>query len=124
MSLEQYFVEGSYNKILSLKQNVPLQAYQFFIDKFVDAIRYEIARSAEKAYESLRIADTLRLFMVPNEAALRTFIHANNGKEGVEWREAGDRLYFIKQRADQKEIPSERMVSLCLEYATELNRIV
>ena len=79
---------------------MPNEAYQFFIDKFVDAIRYEIARSAEKAYESLRIADTLRLFMVPNEAALRTFIHANNGKEGVEWREAGDRLYFIKQRAD------------------------
>ena len=33
ISLEQYFVEGSYNKILSQKQNVPLEAYQFFIDK-------------------------------------------------------------------------------------------
>ena len=27
MALEQYFVEGSYGKILSSKQNVPLQAY-------------------------------------------------------------------------------------------------
>ena len=57
ISLEQYFVEGSYNKILSQKQNVPLKAYQFFIDKFVDAIRYEMARSAEKAYQSLKVSD-------------------------------------------------------------------
>ena len=64
MSLEQYFVEGSYNKILSSKQNVPLQAYQFFIDKFVDAIRYEIARSAERAYDSLKIADMSQIFMI------------------------------------------------------------
>lgn len=57
VSLEQYFVEGSYAKILNQKQNIPLKAYQFFIDQFVDAIRYEIARSAEKAYESLSMKD-------------------------------------------------------------------
>ena len=66
VSLEQYFVEGSYNKILSSKHNLPLQAYQFFIDKFVDAIRYEIARSAEKAYESLSLKDMASMFMIPN----------------------------------------------------------
>ena len=86
MSLEQHFVEGSYNKILSQKrQNVPHEAYQFFVDKFVDAIRYEIARSAEKAYESLRLSDTSKLFMIQNEQELRNFLLANNGKEGVEW---------------------------------------
>lgn len=58
VSLEQHFVEGSYNKILTQKQNVPLEAYHFFINKFVDAIRFEIARSAERAYESLSLRDT------------------------------------------------------------------
>lgn len=57
VSLEQYFVEGSYNKILTSKQNVPHEAYNTFVNKFVDAIRIEIARSAEKAYESLRVQD-------------------------------------------------------------------
>ena len=66
VSLEQYFVEGSYNKILTSKQNVPLESYQFFVNKFVDAIRYEIARSAEKAYESLKITDMQRIFMIDN----------------------------------------------------------
>ena len=57
VSLEQHFVEGSYNKILTSKQNLPLASYQFFIDRFVVAIRFENARSAEKAYDSLKVAD-------------------------------------------------------------------
>ena len=34
---------------------MPLDVYNIFVNKFVDAIRYEIARSSEKAYESLKI---------------------------------------------------------------------
>ena len=74
MSLEQYFVMGSYDKILSQKQNVPLQAYQFFIDKFVDAIRYEVARSAERAYSSLSLPDMAKMFMISDQNALANFI--------------------------------------------------
>ena len=62
--MEQHFVEGSYNKILSSKQNIPSSYYQFFIDKIVDAIRFEISRSAEKAYESLSLKDMAKMFMI------------------------------------------------------------
>jgi 26S proteasome regulatory subunit N12 len=124
VSLEQHFVEGSYNKILSQRQAVPHEAYQVFVDKFVDAIRFEIARSAERAYESLKLADTNKLFMIQNEGELRQFISSNSGKEGVEWKVENGRLWFVKHRADQKEIPSQKMIGVCLEYATELNRIV
>ena len=57
LSLEQHFVDGNYAKILSTKQNVPLKSYNFFIDQFSEAVRYEVARSAEKAYEHLKISD-------------------------------------------------------------------
>ena len=127
VSLEQHFVEGSYNKILSQAkrgQSVPHEAYQFFVDKFADAIRYEIARSAEKAYESLKLADTAKLFMIQNESELKQFIANNSGKEGIEWKIEGERLVFVKYGTDAKEIPSSKMIGLCLEYATELNRIV
>ena len=66
VSLETYFVQGSYQKILTQKQNVPQVEYNFFIDKFVDAIRYEIARSAECSYDSLSLKDMLSMFMIPN----------------------------------------------------------
>jgi 26S proteasome regulatory subunit N12 len=128
VSLEQHFVEGSYGKILSLRrQQVPHPAYQVFIDKFSDAIRHEVARSAEKAYESLAVTDALRLFMIQSDLELTAFIAANQAKAaeaGVEWRVENGRLWFVRQRTDAKEIPNTRMIGTCLEYATELNRIV
>ncbi len=67
VDLEEFFVEGNYSKILNQKQNVPHKAYQFFIDRFVDAIRFEKARSAEKAYESLNLGDVKKMFMIKTE---------------------------------------------------------
>lgn len=43
---------------------MPLETYNFFVNKFVDAIRYEIARSSEKAYESLKVNDMQKMFMI------------------------------------------------------------
>jgi hypothetical protein len=55
---------------------------------------------------------------------LQAFVAGNDGKEGVRWAVEGDRLVFRKEHADQKEIPATKMIGLCLDYATELNRIV
>ena len=77
VSLETYFVQGSYQKILSQQQNVPLASYQFFIDKFVDAIRYQIARSSERSYDSLKLTDMQKMFMIDDKAKLMEFIKQN-----------------------------------------------
>lgn len=126
MKMESYFVEGSYNMILNSKQNVPLQAYHFFIDRFVDAIRYEIARSSERAYESLSLKDMAKIFMINNQDELKLFIEQNNNKDQVAWsiNEAEKRVYFVVERSEKKEIPSVKMINTTLEIATELNRII
>ncbi len=79
---------------------MPLEAYHFFINKFVDAIRVEIARSSEKAYSSLSLRDTLHMFMISSEQELHSFIQSNSGREGIEWAVEGDRLWFRRQRAE------------------------
>jgi len=56
---------------------VPQVAYYFFIEKFVDAIRYEIARSAERSYESLRLVDMQKMFMIDSRDQLMAFIGYN-----------------------------------------------
>lgn len=105
---------------------MPHPAYQFFINKFVDAIRYEVARSAEKAYASLALKDMTGMFMIKNENELNLFIDQNNMKDGVGWNvnQSDKRVYFTVQKKDQKEIPASKMINLSLEYATELNRII
>ena len=126
MKMESYFVEGSYNMILTQKQNVPLQAYHFFINRFVDAIRYELARSSERAYESLSLKDMGKFFMINNQDELRLFIEQNNNKDRVQWQinEQDKRVYFVLEKKEKKEIPSVKMINTTLEIATELNRII
>lgn len=126
MKMESYFVEGSYNMILTQKQNVPLQAYHFFINRFVDAIRYELARSSERAYESLSLKDMGKFFMISNQDELRLFIEQNNNKDKVQWQinEDDKRVYFVLEKKEKKEIPSVKMINTALDIATELNRII
>merc|ERR1711874_290655 len=50
VSLEQYIMEGSYNKVLLAKGNVPAENFTFFIDILLCTIRDEIASCLEKAY--------------------------------------------------------------------------
>ena len=48
VSLEQYIMEGSYNKVLSLKGNVPAESYNYFFDILLNTVREEIASCVEK----------------------------------------------------------------------------
>ena len=41
--LEQYLMEGSYNKVFLLKENVPADTYKFFVEKLLLTLREEIA---------------------------------------------------------------------------------
>ena len=103
---------------------MPLLAYHFFIDKFADAIRYEIARSAERAYESLKLADTAKMFMITEQKDLMQFIASNDQKDNIGWEVRGDRLHFVRERKEVDSIPATKMINLALDYATELNRII
>ena len=73
-------MQGSYQKILSQQQNVPVPVYNVFVEKFVDAIRYEIARSSECSYDSLSLADAMTIFMIDSRDKLAEFIQQNQQK--------------------------------------------
>ena len=103
---------------------MPLLAYHFFIDKFVDAIRYEIARSAERAYDSLKLADMPKMFMIADQQQLAAFNQSNNDKSDVKWEMRDNRMHFLREKKHVEEIPNERMMQYTLGYATELNRII
>lgn len=100
-----------------------MAAYNFFIEKFVDAIRYEIARSAECSYDSIALNDMQKMFMIQDKSQLMNFI-ASNSKGSIGWTVRGDRLNFIREKKEMAEIPNLKMINLALTYATELNRII
>jgi 26S proteasome regulatory subunit N12 len=53
--LEQHIMEGSYNKVLSAKQEGVFQKEgMYFMDMLVDTVREEIADCSEKAYATIK----------------------------------------------------------------------
>uniref|UniRef100_A0A2K5IUX5 26S proteasome non-ATPase regulatory subunit 8 n=1 Tax=Colobus angolensis palliatus TaxID=336983 RepID=A0A2K5IUX5_COLAP len=56
--LEQYLMEGSYNKVFLAKGNIPTESYTFFIDILLNTIRDELAGCIEKACHQILFFNT------------------------------------------------------------------
>merc|ERR1712141_429816 len=95
VSLEQYIMEGSYNKVLSLKGNVPAESYNFFFDILLNTVRDEIASCLEKAYKTIGCVDAGRMLNLSG-AEMAEF-----GRKR-EWQTRGERFVF-KSEAKQEE---------------------
>ena len=44
VQLEQFIMEGKYNKVIDIRYNVPADSYKFFIDVLLVTIREEIGK--------------------------------------------------------------------------------
>jgi len=128
VTLEQGFMEGDYNKVLQCKNSSPSPIYEFFINRILDTIRNEIARSAEKAYNSLSLESACQILMIGTIPELQHFVDAfvaSKENDEIEWRVIQDRIYFIrKEDARVAEIPKWQLLTQAINYAIELERIV
>jgi len=119
VSLEQYIMEGSYNKVLLAKENVPAESFKFFIDILLGTLRDEIASCLEKAYLSISCSEAARMLTV-KEGEL------NKYAEGRNWVSRGARFHFRDKSEDQEvlQVPSHEMANLAITYAREMEKIV
>eukprot|EP00826_Nyctotherus_ovalis_P039983 TRINITY_DN3887_c0_g1_i1.p1 TRINITY_DN3887_c0_g1~~TRINITY_DN3887_c0_g1_i1.p1 ORF type:complete len:189 (+),score=57.41 TRINITY_DN3887_c0_g1_i1:430-996(+) len=127
MSLEQYFVDGNYYKVLHTKQNVPMKVYNYFIDKMTDTVRHETARSVEKAYRQLSVGEACKMFMVANAAELESFVNQQKQKgleNDVAWVLSKDFVHFEPTEKEKLTIPADTVINQSLGFAQELEKIV
>ncbi|PIA61066.1 hypothetical protein AQUCO_00300525v1 [Aquilegia coerulea] len=122
VELEQSFMEGAYNRVLSARQTVPHETYAYFMDLLVKTVRDEIAGCGEKAYDYLSIIDAKQMLMISSDQELCTFIT----EERPDWEIKNGLVFFqkAKESAPCKEIPSLQLINQTLSYARELERIV
>ncbi|KAM7288434.1 26S proteasome non-ATPase regulatory subunit 8 [Ixodes scapularis] len=119
VSMEQFLMEGSYNKVFLSKGNVPSPSYTFFTDILLDTVRDEIASCVEKAYERISGPDVTRMLFL--EAPRQTAAYAT--KRG--WTQASNTYQFsteVKHTDDV--IPTEDLAAQTIGYARELEMIV
>lgn len=122
VELEQSFMEGAYNRVLTARQTVPHQTYVYFMDLLAKTVRDEIAGCSEKAYDNLSIKDAKQMLLFSSDQELSEYIE----EEHPEWEIKKGRVYFhkAKESAPCKEIPSLQLINQTLSYARELERIV
>ncbi|XP_074579932.1 26S proteasome non-ATPase regulatory subunit 8 homolog A-like [Curcuma longa] len=122
VELEQSFMEGAYNRVLSARQSVPHDTYVYFMDLLAKTVRDEIAGCSEKAYDYLSINDAKKILMFSSDQELSDYV----SEEHPEWEINDGCVFFQKAKESQpcKEIPALQLINQTLSYARELERIV
>jgi len=91
------------------------------MDSIVETVRYSVAECAEVAYANLTLASAQQLLMIDSRNDLISFIQSNR----PDWIVEDDVITFQSTTgAKSSDIPSMRLISETLNYATELERIV
>mmetsp|Transcript_15513 Transcript_15513/g.30632 ORF Transcript_15513/g.30632 Transcript_15513/m.30632 type:complete len:272 (-) Transcript_15513:39-854(-) len=122
IKLEQYLMEGSYQKVLSSVGEVPAPSYKRFVDKLSGTVRDSIAESSEAAYKTLPLAVALKMLSMKDAKELEDY----TAMREREW-EIDTKNKIIRFREEDKEdleVPSQRVIVETLSYAKELERIV
>lgn len=120
VSMEQYFMEGSYNKVFLAKGNVPAESYNFFIDILLNTIRDEISTCIEKAYEKIAFQEAARMLFFESQKPMKE--HAAK----LNWKVGPDNFYhFVREeKTTDDSIPAQELAKQTIEYAKELEMIV
>ena len=127
LDIEQCIVEGNYSHMAKLKNSTD-QNFNYYLNKFDDTIRYQIARSMEKSYESLSEKDAMQLLMFKNEGDLNEFIKQQNENpredREIFWKREGNKIKFIPINENKASIPADRIFNDSLLLGIETEKIV
>jgi len=119
--LEQYMMEGAYNKVLSARGDVPAQPYTFFMDILMTTVRDELAGCAEKAYRYLSVIDAQKMLGFANAKQLEDYASQRG------WTVKSGLVSFPQPESSEapaKADTSFKLIRQTLTYARELERIV
>lgn len=133
VTLEQWLMEGRYNKVVLSRGTVPAESYTFFMDELIKTIRTEIASCIETSYDSITITEAARLLFLNNPKEVQEFA-SNHGKiqpvgiKDVKWSFQGNQLVFVTpgKEIDRKlvKMNTKSLATQVIDYARELEMIV
>lgn len=120
VSIEQYLMEGSYNKVFLARGNVPAESYNFFIDILLSTIRDEIAGCIEKAYEKIAYNEAARMLFFDSLKPMKKYAAER------EWALKEDNFFYYEheEKKGDEIIPAVDLAQQAIQYARELEMIV
>lgn len=121
VSLEQYLMEGSYNKVFLAKGNVPSPLFTFFMDILLNTIRDEIAFCMEKSYRKISLNEAARILYL-NKAEEVKEIATKHG-----WKLHSDQAFHFsdnQNKSENEHVPANDIASQMIQYAREMEIII
>ncbi|KAG0720843.1 26S proteasome non-ATPase regulatory subunit 8 [Chionoecetes opilio] len=83
VAMEQYLMEGAYNKIYLAKGEVPAEGYKFFIEELLSTIREDIADCVENAYDRIRPEDIGKMLYLSSTKEILKYCETRGWQVGV-----------------------------------------
>ncbi|CAF3919530.1 unnamed protein product [Rotaria magnacalcarata] len=121
VSLEQYLMEGSYNKVFLAKGNVPSPLFTFFMDILLNTIRDEIAHCMEKSYRQVSLNEAARILYLNNPEELAEIAK----KHG--WKLESDQSFRFADnqiKHENERVPADEIATQMIQYAREMEIII
>jgi 26S proteasome regulatory subunit N12 len=121
VSLEQYLMEGSYNKVFLAKGNVPSPLFTFFMDILLNTIRDEIAYCMEKSYRQVSLKEAARILYLTKQDELAEIAK----KHG--WKLESDQCFHFadnQSKSENEHVPADEIATQMIQYAREMEIII
>ena len=119
--LDQHLMVGSYDHVLSAAENPPVSYYGFFLKSLLETVRMNIGDCAAASYPTLTVTAATKILMFSSEKETLQFISICY----PDWSVQGGSINLRATKSlKSEEIPSLKVISQSLIYATELERIV
>eukprot|EP00042_Codosiga_hollandica_P039976 m.338916 g.338916 ORF g.338916 m.338916 type:complete len:264 (-) comp55739_c0_seq1:186-977(-) len=118
VSLEQYLMQGAYNRILLASSSLPAESFGPLVQKLLATLSDVIASSCEAAYQKIPVNAAAKLLFLSSEAALLDFVASR------QWTIEGDSIFFPAKPEAKLTVPSTEQMERMLSYARDLERIV
>lgn len=120
INLERQLMVGMYSEVLNVEE--PDESFQFFVDNLLQTVRDSIADCVEVSYKTMKLTDAMTMMKFDSQSMLLEYV--DNFRD--DWIVQGDTLCFQPPPSGSKasDIPSMKLISQSLTYATEMERIV
>jgi len=119
--LDRHLMVGSYDQVMAAAAQPPVEYYSFFLTSLLKTVRINIGECAAASYTTLTVDAATKMLMFASGQETLSFVAENY----PDWAVSGSVISLRAaptQRSD--EIPSLKLISQNLTYATELDRIV
>lgn len=119
--LDRLLMVGSYDQVLSAATHPPCESFSFLLLKLAITVRTNIGECAAAAYKTLSVSAASDILMFSTKEETLQFIAENY----PHWVVNGNTIDLCSVRTNKsEEIPSQKIISQTLKYASELERIV